>query len=729
MNIVHQQTYFESKYLTLLAQGVSFDDASFEVIEAYLAGKPIKDKKQKEVNKNQLFWSSRFLCDVSVDVLNSETFILTLAKYFSQENTSHFSLLEHITRLAPEAMRKAIRGSEIVLRPKSGKWIEVKQLAERIPDELADLIKICKQFQVSHKQRIDLLAEYQSPFQELSLFELLSYSSLYAFKHFVVQPIALDGEVITTSEQFQALKSILEWKLSITEKSSFHLTDRSIAESLKIHQTPIIFPSNEDSSTPDRYLHLFEKLMQTQVELDGFLSRSIVPFCFDEDTRYDLNGSQLVLTVIDEKGKETWDSNGKKLNRLDGYWLQRGRDEFVAMGMANKIIGCPENHEYNQTAYIKAIGAFLQLQEVYGLDKTVLTDSGMKVDIFQALLSLELMIAFYNKDYIQVFFNKYEKAGEWQLGLGMLAMSGLIGHDHNDLHNRFPITWSNWKQKAKSIVGWTVCDVFPEGSLKGAEAILDFWSLDFKKHCVDLQSNNTANLPGLTERPIFKLGNYSVQLPWMMAQQLTGVNVINTLRRFANKRSELKDETSRIETNLGNKFKERGFKVIESYHPERREGFNPGEIDLICVLDSTVLVLEVKSTYRRNSKREVIGYKNNALRKAGIQIKRKVKAVEQLLHHDDKLKSLLGIEYAYNCNVIGWIADTCVEFDHEDFNGFLKVSVEELHIALSNDADLLVDIMDLGLQADKDENSTSLYPNGFCAAAFVEVIEQGRIWA
>ena len=32
----------------------------------------------------------------------------------------------------------------------------------------------------------------------------------------------------------------------------------------------------------------------------------------------------------------------------------------------------------------------------------------MKGNVFQALLSLELMIAFYNKDYIEVFFREYE---------------------------------------------------------------------------------------------------------------------------------------------------------------------------------------------------------------------------------------------------------------------------------------------------------------------------------
>jgi Holliday junction resolvase-like predicted endonuclease len=396
--------------------------------------------------------------------------------------------------------------------------------------------------------------------------------------------------------------------------------------------------------------------------------------------------------------------------------------------MAEKKIGSEDNHQYNQIAYIKALAAVLQLNEIYGLDKTVSTDNGMDVNIFQALLSLELMISFYSKDYVEVFYKEYDNTGNWQVALGMLAMSGMLEKSNMDVQNRFPIAWLNWKKKAKNIVGWTVSDDFPNGNLKAAEAILDFWSLDFKKWSIALKNNNTKNLPILIERPIFKIGNYSVQLPWLMANQFTGVSVINNLRRFANERPELNSETSRIEDRLGGSFKKRGFKVLASYNPENCDDLNPGEIDLICKLDDVVLVIEVKSTYRRNSQREAIGYKNNALRKAGIQVKRKVEAVKYLLLTNNKFKLSLGIDNTNRCNVIGWIADTCIEFDHEYFNGFLKVSIEELHIALTDDAGLLMDIEEIGSKDENDEEFTSLYQTGFRGESFVDVIIDSKVW-
>lgn len=723
------QTYFDQIYTNLAAKSQSCDEAAFEVIDAYLAGKPTDPTKQKKINKDALFWSSKFLWNASVKVLISNAFVLALARYFQRNYTSNINLLEHIAKIAPSAISKSIRRSEVVLKPKSDKWIEVKKLALVIPNELTDLIEICEQFQYTHQQRLDLLSESLEPFKKLSIFELLSYSSLYSFRRFVEPTYGMDGEPISIDDNFRAVRKIIEWKINISESTSYKLTERSIADSLKIHLSPIIFPSDIDPIVPVTLLAQFSELIKAQVELDGFLSRCIVPFCFDDEIRYSLNDNkQLEVTVLDNSKKQAWKLNGRKLALLNGYWFNRGLTKFINSGMAEKRLGLEENQLLNQQAYIKANSSFLQLSEIYGIDETVKTDNDMDVDIFQALLSVELMIAFYNHDYINVFFKEYNHTENWQTALTTLAMTGLLMQSGNDFHNRFPLTWTNWKQKAKSIVGWTVSNKFPNGNLKAAEAILDFWSLDFNQWSHDLKSNNVKKLPELNERPIFKIGNYSIQLPWMMSTQLSTVNTINNLRRFANKRPELKIETTRIEEQLSESFKKRDFNVLTNFIPSECDDFNPGEIDLICRLDDVVLVIEVKSTYRRSSQREAISYKNNALRKAGIQIKRKTEAVKQLLLTNDNFKLSLGIDKTQQCNVIGWIADTCLEFDHEYFNEYLKISIEELHIALADDAGLLVDMTEPDWQEHYDEDHSSLYKKGFSAKYFVDVIEHSKVW-
>jgi hypothetical protein len=59
---------------------------------------------------------------------------------------------------------------------------------------------------------------------------------------------------------------------------------------------------------------------------------------------------------------------------------------------------------------------------------------------------------------------------------------------------------------------------------------------------------------------------------------------------------------------------------------------------------------------------------------------------------DHEFRALLSLtEDRVPTQCHGWIADTSIECDHQRFSGFLKVSVEELLIALRDDRHLLND--------------------------------------
>jgi hypothetical protein len=75
--------------------------------------------------------------------------------------------------------------------------------------------------------------------------------------------------------------------------------------------------------------------------------------------------------------------------------------------------------------------------------------------------------------------------------------------------------------------------------------------------------------------------------------------------------------------------------------------------------------------------------------------------------------------------------------DYQRFGGFLKVSVDELIIALRDDRHLLNDPggllagnhdVDEAHEADVSESGWSPYPDGFSAGRFVEVIETEAVW-
>jgi Holliday junction resolvase-like predicted endonuclease len=231
-----------------------------------------------------------------------------------------------------------------------------------------------------------------------------------------------------------------------------------------------------------------------------------------------------------------------------------------------------------------------------------------------------------------------------------------------------------------------------------------------------------------------------VQLPWLVGMQNNSTAAINNLRRLGARRGEAREETQRIEARLGKELEARGFKVMLNWHPPIETHGNAGEIDLICARDGIVFVIEVKSTFIRKSQRDAWLHATTTLRRAGQQLERKVEAVREALAQGGELASCLGLAQPGGVpRIHGWIVDTSIERDHERFSGFLKLSLEELLIALRDDRALLTDPSGLfsGGEAQRvsehspaeDPLSLSLYPSGFSAGRLVEAIEAQAVWA
>jgi hypothetical protein len=62
----------------------------------------------------------------------------------------------------------------------------------------------------------------------------------------------------------------------------------------------------------------------------------------------------------------------------------------VAVDPARWAIGRPENADANRLAWVRALQAQLRLREVYGVADEMVTESGETLNLFQALLALEL---------------------------------------------------------------------------------------------------------------------------------------------------------------------------------------------------------------------------------------------------------------------------------------------------------------------------------------------------
>lgn len=723
---------YQERYCEQIASGISGGDAAILVAEQYLDGKPRRSGKHKitQSERDAEFWSAKFLAQQPPEIWGLEVMVLALSRYLDQERIGAPHLLSSIAQSQPSTICRAIRYARMVYRPKLARLTELREIAN-FSSEIREQCLIVDIFVDAYELRQAEINKWQLVLADLSPFELLIYASLFAFEHLI--PVQLVGREWGTRDEttWYALTDLIAWKLTTSPDTRIRLSEKQIGVSMAKHLAPFLFPRR--SGLPPRFdlLEAFKAMLAAQVEMNEFISRSVDAHSYDDAVRFISRGERLEIEMVDPSIRTRWERDGERMRLCHGYWFYRALHEFASSEIANHQIGTPENAEANRLAFIRALRTQLELDEVYGIDDAVVLESGEHVDLFQALLSLELTSAFFQQDFLVKYISLLAESGNSIAALSELALQGLM----DGMQIRFPLTWSEREQKIRSIVGWTVSEKSPKGSLPMAASILDFWTNDWVALAARLRSSTPGLIPEILERPFLKMGGYFVQLPWVTGLQNNSTAAINNLRRLGARRTEAREETSRIEERLGKLFVSHGFKVIQGFHPNPDAYPEVGEIDLICARDGVALVIEVKSSFRRRSEREAWLHGKTTLRKAGQQLRRKVGAINRMLETEPGgLPELGGTSV---CIVQGIIADTSIEHDHERFNGFLKVSVEEVLIALRDDRELLADpIRILGksdgqprAESPADEQTPgTLYPDGFNAQRFIEVLENELVW-
>jgi Holliday junction resolvase-like predicted endonuclease len=724
--------HYEQRFQQLIASVEALPSAVEETVLAYLDSKPALCGKHKvtRAERHAAFWSSSFLTDLPAQAWQSQSMMLALSQYMGQERVSNMTMLANVAAVAPDVLIRAVRCSGLVLTPKSPRRTELGQLAATSP-AIAELCRVLDIFDLAHRERLTDVADWQRLLAGLSPLELLSYASLHAFEHWV--PAHFGATVTSTDAQvdmqaaWYAVNDILQWKLSTCAAESTQLTEAAIGQSLAKHLSPFLFPSPSGQPARTDLREAFSNLLAAQIELNSFVSQSANAFSYDHGIEFVRVGERLEINEVDTSSNAAWRRNSRKLAALHNYWFYRALETFADSGMAAQQIGSAENHDLNQVAYVKAMRTQLQLTDVYGVSDTVTTDAGATVTLFQALLSLELMNVFFQRAFLETYVTHLRSTGNWAVSLRVLAMNGL--REGNQI--RFPLTWSNREAKVANMVGWTVTAEHPQGNRRLTGAIVDFWTNDWSKLAAQLREGTPGLKPDLLERPILKLGQTLVQLPWVVGLQNNSTAAINNLRRLGARRNEARAETQRIETQLGALLEKRGFNVVLNWNPPVMPDGNAGEVDVICARDGMVLVLEVKSTFLRLSLQDAWKHETTTLRKAGRQLHRKVTALHQALINDSELRQSLGMKPGVAVSTIcGWIVDTSIECDHQRFGGFLKLSLEELLIALRDDRQLLHDPDGMFTEPGTATRAAprSLYPQGFSAKRLIEVVEAQSVW-
>lgn len=734
--------YYDTVFAAAQEQGLPVDIAADHAASAFLDGKPVRQGKRRcsGADRHAAFWASRFLRTLPAQAWQQESLGLALARYLGQDRFACPDIVAHVAALAPEVLQQVVRHAGLVLRQDSPRWREVEALADSQPEAVSECVQIFHIFRRAHQLRVDEVERLRQPLAVLTPLDLLVYASLYAFEHLL--PGLLEGRSVPDEPDAQAvwgaIEDLLAWKLTTCDAASLRLSDPAIAASLRQHLIPFLFPSGEVLGPRHDLYEAFVALLDAQIELDAFIDRSAEAFSYDDGICFVRQGERLEIIEVDAQARAAWRRDGDKLNRLHQYWLYRGMDALMVSPELLALVS-PAHLEANLQAFAKAMGTWLRLQEVYGVAEQVRTDVGSSVDVFRALLATELMTAFYIEDFLRPYHQHLQQFGHPWLALGRLAFGSLL---QPEMQNRFPITWSDRAAKITCITPWTATPEYPQGQARAAEAILDFWTSDWNALAERLREGDTALRPRWQERPVLKLGRHLFQQPWMMAVQNNATAAVNNLRRLGARRDEARDETRRIETRLGALFEQRGFQVLVGHElpADVSDDADAGEIDLLCALEGQLLVLELKSTYLRRSVKDAWMHRTSTLRRAGWQLHRKVPAVRHALRHDAALRQALALLPDAEPEITAWIVDTSIEWDHQAFRGFLKVSLEEVQIALRDDRRWLNDPEGLffraGSAADAPmrpdagtEPADTLYPDGFSARRFIEVVESAAVWA
>lgn len=393
----HVKNYYDDLFARLVGDGVSLPDGIERVANAYLDGKPptVGKKKLTRRDRDSLFWSSDSVKACPPESWAAQNMSFALARYLGQESVASDGLVARVARCAPDTLIRAVRYSGLVLNPRSPRRTELAQAAAEV-EEVAELCRVLDLFALAHCERVAAVVAQQAQLAALSVFDLLVYASLYAFEVLVPRDFRAKAPSPPSGADPQlawdALGDLLAWKLAQASSSSLKLTDQSIGTSIARHLRPVLFePGAASAGEAFRNLRTFHALMDAQIELNEFISRSADAFSYDEGIRFERRGDRLDIVEVDPAVRAAWKRDGRKLERLHGYWFHRAVEAYVEQVAADPSrwrIGRPENAEANRLARLRTLQAQLRLREAYGVADEVTSDSGDTVDLFRALLSL-----------------------------------------------------------------------------------------------------------------------------------------------------------------------------------------------------------------------------------------------------------------------------------------------------------------------------------------------------
>jgi hypothetical protein len=710
-------TLYEQWFDKLTGQGASPAQAVITVIHRYLDGR--SGTKTSTVEIDAAFWSSAFWQSCPDEVFRTEGFALAFAKYLGRDQEHVFPELVRALTVAPDACKRAIRYSRVFLAPESGRWRALQGLIGQQVRGYKTFVKECRELWRRYEQRRHEADAAYDQLSDLSILDLLVYASISAFKtelpplFDLKPPNALIPHPIFRYTMFtEAVSRLLARRLAHCGKDELDISEERIRDCFRKRMYPLLLARHYDGGESAAALKRFEGFIDAQIRLDHCRHTEIGNFCFDGN----VSGPEPCDPSLEPLGCfEPWMRSCLRGQELHPYWQLRslvGLDESTADNGDTLDLMARDGRLKPVTRMLADI---LMLHDLFGIDDEIDIGNRIKVSLHRTCLMLELAKANYEDTLLHPFVEAMRRHGDWATALVEVIESGM----RDGLQQRYPVLFARTDDKLKLLRQFTVTEASPSGSDEAAAALLAFFGNDLKSVRDHIHQSGKQLEANFAEQPLLRFGDYVFTLPWVLTTQNNATALVNNLRRVRSNRLAVGRETKRIEERLAEQMQQLGFRTLVGYMPPDGEGEPAGEVDVLAARDGHLFVFEIKSGYMRPSLEAAWHHRTTTLRKAGRQLERKLAALVDVFPGEGVLRDSLGMAAVPPADQMHtWIVDTSIDFDRQRFSGYLKVSMTEVLIVLRDEAVFLAD----------DDSLDTLYPEGFSAPRFAQVIEQEVLW-
>lgn len=663
--------YYQNKFDDMKLK-YEISEAINDICNLYLDNKPKKLKKYEKMNQ---FWY--FIKNIKfIEHIDNHILTLSLIKGIKEQYIFSNDFLELIFQKDKEILIQVIKYSKIFLKSSEENFINIKDfyLSKNIyldffkaTDILYNKYNILK-----NKVNNEIIR-----LKSFAYFDLIFYMSLYTMKqtnkYYTLTEYENTGNILT---------KILHDRLKEPDKKK---------SDYKFEESGIRIVDLLSKNKYNDGLQRLETIINIYNELYLFENTSIATFCFDDNFQFEIINEELNLKVIDINKYKKWLNENRKLYLFFKNYISEAfynTKEYIDNFISDNI----ENNDINKFAFNLSLGINKLLEEIYGCYNQLKINDITSLPKDKVIESICYLSSLYKKDFVLEYVSLLEKY-QWQDALNIFILNGMC-----ERKQRFPIviqqqyTFANDMNKGGSVVS--------ELDRKNIES---FYTFDLKKY----DKNKEEKLPNIFEKPLLKLDDLVLIMPFVLGNQNLFASIINNLLNVHFKRTKYrKEEVNQSENYLLKLFQKLNFKAIANYELPSLKHYDVGDVDLICVKDDYLFVLELKSTYIRTSFENIWDYKSNVLRKASSQLNKRKRLIDKLIKdNNQEFKELFG----FPKNIVYLIIDTSFEFDHEMFDENLKISMFELINLLNGD-------------------NKEFYPNGFSTEIFLQNINNEKYW-